>query len=43
MGRKAWVCAVIAEEVEIDHGLGNETIPFLGSKVRVQEASPAQR
>ena len=26
---------VRAEEVESDHGLGNETIPFLGGKVGV--------
>ena len=35
MGGKDWVFAVIAEEVESDNGLGNETIPFLGGKVWV--------
>ena len=33
MGGKSWVCAGILEEVESDHGLGNETVPFLGGKV----------
>ena len=27
--------ALISEEVDSDHGLGNETIPFLGGKVGV--------
>ena len=31
----AWVCVGRSEEVESDHGLGNETIPFLGCKVGV--------
>ena len=35
MGGKAWVCGGRAEEVESDHGLGNETVPFLGGKVGV--------
>ena len=33
MGGKAWVCAGRLEEVESDHGLSNETIPFLVGKV----------
>ena len=32
MRRRAWVCAGRAEEAESDHGLGNETNPFLGEK-----------
>ena len=32
MGGKAWVCAVRSEEVESDHGLGNEMIPLLRGK-----------
>ena len=35
MGGKAWVCVGRSEEVGSDHGLGNETIPFLGGKVGV--------
>ena len=35
MGGKARVCAGRSEEVESDHGLGNETIPFLEGKVGV--------
>ena len=35
MGEKAWVCAGRLEEVEIDHGLGNDVIPICGGKVRV--------
>ena len=35
VGGKARVCAGRSEEVESDHGLGNETIPFLGWKVGV--------
>ena len=35
MGGKARVCAGRSEEVESDHCLGNETIPFLGGKVGV--------
>ena len=35
MGRKAQVCAGRSEEVESEHGLGNEMIPFLGGKVGV--------
>ena len=35
MVKKAQVCAGILEEVENDHGLENETIPFLGGKVGV--------
>ena len=35
MGGKARVCAGISEEVESDHGLGNETIPYLGGEVGV--------
>ena len=31
----AWVCVGRSEEVESDHGLGNETIPFLGWKFGV--------
>ena len=35
MGGKALVFAGRVEEVESYHGLGNETIPFLGGKVGV--------
>ena len=35
MGGKDRVCAGISDEVESNHGLGNETIPLLGGKVGV--------
>ena len=35
MGGKAQVCAGRLEEVESGHGLGNDSIPLLGKKVRV--------
>ena len=35
MGRKAWVCARRAEQIEIEDCLGDEAVPFLGWEVGV--------
>ena len=37
------VCAGRAEEVEGDHGLGNETIPFLVGKVGVARGESSEK
>ena len=35
MGRKTWVSAGIVDQVEVNHCLGDDTVPFLGGKVGV--------
>ena len=39
MGGKPWVFVVISKWVESDHGLGDESIPLFGGKVRVSRSN----